>query len=1057
MAFTNLNANGVELTQYAQIGSAVGGPNPYREPRVHPAWGGSFEDTSFRLATNNNLWNRSNTRYVYIAMRESVPPTGAVSEFNDEPIFAATGSAGNVITTGVDIRQSGFMFFGGVGTNENPYAPNTFETVFQSGRTAGSGQRARLPRLDNHEVTFGGNGAGDHFITSFEEDGFTLPSDANLNVPGDTWQVFSFADAPRFMSTTEFNSSGLARVPDGMGGTMAPRFEIRHTLGQVPIMVLIKRLTRAESGQNTAALNPWNVWHQSTGNGRRLSTSFNATTNGITDSGWLQPVGTTHMSTRTTSTEVWTGGNADAYVMYAFGGKDVNGAAPPVTPATDDGTTAAGGRLIGGASFNAFTVDLGWRPGFIMIKATADATGDSNNWRYWSKEDNFASVRNWNTTDRRRTDTTLTVSDTGFSADLQNDASYIYWCSRDVVPNAGALPDFDLYNLDGTTVGLSESGRSAIAGGRGNEAAVRTAINAATTTGVNYTAAGTGNDILITQDRWAGLSNTTHEVINSDATFNSVVDNTTFMRTQASPSYQSGRAGYQEMLVNLGTPNELNSEVTIVRGNGNPGVQLFADVDDTDGDGPPVGTSSFYTINSPNGMSTMFTAGGTVSTLTETVAAINTHISTMVGGFTPEYSSAISGNDIVLTADDRGAVPIPWVIIPTHTTTGTDDGDITVTIARTTPGVDDVYGTADVVINTPLIPVGVTPVTTSFGVADVTIEPVAGTTTVTSVDVPIDTVATRLRGTTYTGFTVSNASTDDITLTQDPAGRTETLFSIEGVTTDPAIPVQVLGTGNDIPATLTVAVTDLPNASLGPINLNGNETGAQIRQRIINQLNPFGEFTVTEVSDTVVVTHNQFGANRATVVVTYTPSENILPDGTTVVDPMDTINTMGLISEIVTDADVERPWDSGVLNEARTFVVSGGQDDIFAMDLGGSFADDDITSFVERRNFQLEPLNDTESLSGFYMHTDSLTPTVAIPLDIKLQGVNNATTPLNLDLPVGDPQRYVFNIGGPDGSGDYKIDTRINARLLNFRISNTGDTEWELQSFGIGVEKGGTR
>ena len=126
MAFTNLNAGGVELTQYAQIGNTraeVMNSIRHPEPGVHPAWGGSFEDTSFRLATSDNLWNRSNTRYVYIAMRESIPPTAPLSEFNDEPIFAATGTDGNVITTGVDIRQSGFMFFGGVGTNENPLCP----------------------------------------------------------------------------------------------------------------------------------------------------------------------------------------------------------------------------------------------------------------------------------------------------------------------------------------------------------------------------------------------------------------------------------------------------------------------------------------------------------------------------------------------------------------------------------------------------------------------------------------------------------------------------------------------------------------------------------------------------------------------------------------------------------------------------------------------------------------------------------------------------------------------------------------------------------------------
>ena len=1051
MAFTNLNANGIELTQYAQVGRSAG-QSIYREPTVHPAWEGSFEDTSFRLATNNNLWNRSNTRYVYIAMRESVPPVAPLSEFNDEPIFAATGSANNVITTGVDIRQSGFMFFGGVGTNENPYAPNTFETVNQTGSAAGSGQRARLPRLDNHEVTFGGNGAGDHFITSFQEDGFTLPADVFLNVPGDTWQVFSFADAPGFMSTTEFNSSALARVPDGMGGTMAPRFNIPHTLGQVPRMVLIKRLTRAEAGQNTNSLNPWNVWHQSTGNGLRLSTSFNATTNGISDSGWLQPEGTTHMSTRTTSTEVWTGGNADAYVMYAFGGKDVNGAPAPMTPAADDGTVAAGGRLIGGMSFDAFTVDLGWRPGFIMIKATADATGDSNNWRYWSKEDNFASVRHWNTTTRRNADTTLTVSDTGFSADLQNDASYIYWCSRDVVPNTAALPDFNLYDIEGTAVELNEAGRSAIAGGRGNEREFAAAVAAVD----NHTATVSGNDVIITQDVWAGANNQTHEVANSNATFNSVVDNTANARTQANPSYRSGAVGYREMLVNLGTEQELNSEVTIVRGDGGVGTQLFTDVDETNDQGPPVGTSSFYTLTSPNGVSTVFTAGSGINTPEQTADSIVSHVNALMGADDPVYSATSTNNVVTLTADSRGAAVADWVIASTHTNTGAStDGDIAVVIETLAgnEGRDDAYGTATVTVTTPMVALGTFSTQTILGVADITpFDTAAADPGVVSVDISTDDIASALRNTTYTVYTTSGRGSD-LTLTSTVAGRTESDFDISGVnaTGAPGTP----GTGSDIAAMLEIDITNLENADLGPISLNSEETGAEIRQRIIDHLAPFGQFSTAELGDTVVVTHNQFGVNRATVDVTYTPSMNISREGDSTIDPTDTIQSLGNVSEMSNEADPERPWDSGVLNEARAFVVTGGQENVFAMDLGGSFDGADIEAFIERRNFQLEPLLDTESLSGFYMHTDSATPTVAVPLFINLQGVDNSSTPLDLNLDMRSPQRYTFNIGGDNS--DYKIDTRINARMLNFRISETGTTAWELQAMGVAIDKGGTR
>ena len=124
------------------------------------------------------------------------------------------------------------------------------------------------------------------------------------------------------------------------------------------------------------------------------------------------------------------------------------------------------------------------------------------------------------------------------------------------------------------------------------------------------------------------------------------------------------------------------------------------------------------------------------------------------------------------------------------------------------------------------------------------------------------------------------------------------------------------------------------------------------------------------------------------------------------------------------------------------------------MDLSSEFDGEMITSFVERRNFQLEPLASTETITGFYMHTDSATPATAVVLDIDLQAVNTATVPVSFaeaDNVVG----YEFNIGGD--SPDYKIDTRLNGRLLNYRISNTGSTAWEIQAFGVAVDQGGTR
>ena len=1104
MAFTNLNANGVELTQYAQVGRSAG-QSIYREPTVHPAWEGSFEDTSFRLATNNNLWNRSNTRYVYIAMRESVPAAGLASEFNDEPIFAATGTDGNVITTGVDLRQDGFMFFGGVPTNENPYVPNNFETVFQSGSAAGSGQRARLPRLDNHEVTFGGNGAGDHFITSFQEDGFTLPADVFLNVPGDTWQVFSFADAPGFMSTTEFNSSALARVPDGMGGTMAPRFNIPHTLGQVPRMVLIKRLTRAEAGQNTNSLNPWNVWHQSTGNGLRLSTSFNATTNGISDSGWLQPEGTTHMSTRTTSTEVWTGGNADAYVMYAFGGKDVNGNPAPATPAADDGTLAAGGRLIGGSSFDAFTVDLGWRPGFIMIKATADAAGAQNNWRYWSKEDNFASVRNWNTTDRRNADTTLTVTDTGFSADLQNDSSYIYWCSRDVVPNADGLPEFSLTDFEGNLNSIPNDNLVDF-GSATNVTASRDAllagINATPLPPMNWTATAVGNNQLsLTSDIYGSVGDTgadPHQ-ITTDAVGNRIAS----VNGETGTQFGDGSAGNSSFEVELGVEDDLDSPAvletfTVCSGTqGHQGDFLATFVDD---DNTIPGNGSRYVLSGVGITSVVEHVTGAGDTINSIVDTLRDNVN--VNEEHSYVATTIPDDDmsttLVLTENNRAVPPVmPWRLVTVHPVdpdgnTGTlvfngsldtlgTEGDGAVV------GVADSYDPVTVTVTYPTGRDTSDPTDTIF--SSTMFAPNASGTAPSTFTILAPDVAVALRGATYTGHT-TNGTGNTFMITRTDVGFTDVLYDVTGVGS--AETDNTPGSDDDTPATLTITVDREPD--LGPIVLNptvsnsmmvgDSMTALEIRDTIATHLSDFPEFTITtpdaatgidglpvldnegNIQQYVLVTHNQFGANRQNVDAIYTPTSRTEAVDVTVLtpDPDDDIYSLRLdtsiedaIQEQVVLADPERPWDAGVLNEARTFVVTGGQDDIFAMDLGGDFDGANIDAFIERRNFQLEPLLDTELLAGFYMHTDSSTPNITVPLTITLQGVDNSTIPVVFPTDPEDIQFYNFNIGGPDGSGNYKVDTRINARMINFRISESGMTGWEIQAMGVAIDKGGTR
>ena len=265
MAFTNLNANGVELTQYAQIGNSraqlmANPPETQNEPTVHPAWGGSFEDTSFRLATNNNLWNRSNTRYVYIAMRESVPPAPLPGLVSDEPVFTGTGANGLVVDTGVDFRSGGLTFFGAGGSGgSNVVTPNVLNNFGRlntgTGPAGARGNQERLPAFNTHLVQRGPVNVENVFAT-FQETGLTLTSNTNINTSGRMLQPFSFADAPGFMDSKVYTSTGS-------GGTSI-RNVVTHSLGTIPQMVMIKNLTLGETRGNATEDYAWTIWHRTT-------------------------------------------------------------------------------------------------------------------------------------------------------------------------------------------------------------------------------------------------------------------------------------------------------------------------------------------------------------------------------------------------------------------------------------------------------------------------------------------------------------------------------------------------------------------------------------------------------------------------------------------------------------------------------------------------------------------------------------------------------------------------------------------------------------------------
>ena len=190
------------------------------------------------------------------------------------------------------------------------------------------------------------------------------------------------------------------------------------------------------------------------------------------------------------------------------------------------------------------------------------------------------------------------------------------------------------------------------------------------------------------------------------------------------------------------------------------------------------------------------------------------------------------------------------------------------------------------------------------------------------------------------------------------------------------------------------------------------------------------------------------------------------------------------------EIDIERPWSEGVLNESRNFIVAAGADGqnegatstigrIYAMDLGysfdfrkdinGNFVDAEgviiadqsnkrvrvpqpIPAYVERRNLELAPLRDTEQMSGLFMNTTGDIGDFN-NFTVNVQPVDNSSSPVDFSSLENGPYNFIFSGDG----ADYKIDTRVTGRLLNVRIENESDLEFEIQGMMFEVSKGGTR
>ena len=259
------------------------------------------------------------------------------------------------------------------------------------------------------------------FITSFNNNGFSIGTSSNINQSGANFASWSFRKAPGFFDVVTYTGNGTA------GRSIA------HNLGSVPGMIIVKR---------TDGVDNWYVYHRSTGATKylRLDTVNAATTQ---SSVWndTEPTSSVFSLGGANSTN----GTGINYVAYIFAHDDAS-----------FGTDSDESIIKCGSYSSTGFVDLGWEPQWVMIKSTSVTSGYVGDWRIF---DNMRGIVDGNgdaqlfANETRVEDTTsfataLALNATGFTVEGQGNygTSTIYMAIRrpHKPPTAGTdvfLPD----------------------------------------------------------------------------------------------------------------------------------------------------------------------------------------------------------------------------------------------------------------------------------------------------------------------------------------------------------------------------------------------------------------------------------------------------------------------------------------------------------------------------------------------------------------------------------------------------------------------------------------
>jgi len=205
-------------------------------------------------------------------------------------------------------------------------------------------------------------------------------------------------------------------------------------------------------------------------------------------------------------------------------------------------------------------------------------------------------------------------------------------------------------------------------------------------------------------------------------------------------------------------------------------------------------------------------------------------------------------------------------------------------------------------------------------------------------------------------------------------------------------------------------------------------------------------------------------------------------EGSAVSDAAPTFSTSG--TTISTTFDLIRSWDSTKINPNKIFPIflqSATSDAgvitnwIRAADLGYDFAGSNYTSYFEREQLSVTPTFDTEQVDSLALWADGGTVTTVggepqrATLRVRSRTTNSPGEKAYITTAEDNTQSNAkankLVVNDFTVASDYKVDLRVNGRLMNYRIddastdnaSSPNNKAWNVSGLQVEVKKSGVK